>query len=164
MGGRGIRSHLRLLEADIVPLEELAQNGVRRETVPDLPGGARRTLCAFMLNMPQALAAYLPEARFAYRYSDRTTPLSFDSSPSADTAPRRIVREYRDGEHACDLSHNFAVWQDYGLLLVQPSRGSTDSARGLRDSPADLSGPPETQSVESSRRQSRLCRTPNEPS
>ena len=26
--------------------EELAQNGVRRETVPDQPGGARRTLCA----------------------------------------------------------------------------------------------------------------------
>jgi len=28
-------------------LEELAQNGVRRETVPRLFGGARRTLCAF---------------------------------------------------------------------------------------------------------------------
>jgi hypothetical protein len=27
--------------------EELAQNGVRRETVADPPGGARRTLCAF---------------------------------------------------------------------------------------------------------------------
>jgi glycosyltransferase involved in cell wall biosynthesis len=27
-------------------LEELAQNGVRRETVPDPPGGAHRTLCA----------------------------------------------------------------------------------------------------------------------
>jgi len=26
---------------------EFAQNGVRREAVPDMYGGARRTLCAF---------------------------------------------------------------------------------------------------------------------
>jgi len=29
-----------------IAFEELAQNGVRRETVPDPTGGARRTLCA----------------------------------------------------------------------------------------------------------------------
>jgi hypothetical protein len=28
--------------------EELAQNEVRRDAVPDRAGGARRTLCAFM--------------------------------------------------------------------------------------------------------------------
>ena len=30
----------------ISPFKELAQNGVRRETIPDPSGGARRTLCA----------------------------------------------------------------------------------------------------------------------
>src|SRR5271169_6764462 len=34
-----------------IAFEELAQDGVRRETVPDPSGGARRTLCACLVTM-----------------------------------------------------------------------------------------------------------------
>jgi hypothetical protein len=41
----------------VTSFEELAQNGVWRETVPDSPGGARRTLCAFEELAPVAQAS-----------------------------------------------------------------------------------------------------------
>ncbi len=47
--------------AHAVPSEELAQSGVRRETVPGSSGGARRTLCAFeKLSDGQASAILAP--------------------------------------------------------------------------------------------------------
>ena len=39
--------HRNTVFESLFAFEKLAQNGVRRETVPDPPGGARRTLCAF---------------------------------------------------------------------------------------------------------------------
>jgi plastocyanin len=74
---------------------EIAQNGVRREAVPSLPGGARRTLCAFKYRLPCCRGSVTAVA-FAFLFGTPLVGGSVMGRVELKDSPVASVRKGRD--------------------------------------------------------------------
>src|SRR5580658_854719 len=74
---------------------EIAQNGVRREAVPSLPRGARRTLCAFKHRLP-CYRGSVTAVAFAFLFGTPLVGGSVMGRVELKDSPIASVRKGRD--------------------------------------------------------------------